>query len=297
MSLRNWCFTVYDFPHEDGTGFSVPDRDPNFKYCVLQLEQCPTTGALHWQGYIEFKKTIRMAGVKKLCNDQTMHLEPRRGTQQQAIDYCKKLDSAIGDFMEYGTLQTEQGKRTDHIEAMSVIKASNSWESVLMNEEIASTVMKYKSWAREVYDARPQVIPRPEIDLRIWQKEALGMLDEPVQKRRIIWIWSRESNTGKTTFYDYCVSKYRILKGGEIQNTLYAYDQHGVIWYDLSRYQSNDKIPYHALELLSNQTTHLSTKYQSCMKYVSAHLVVTANCPPDETKIPDRCAILYATLE
>lgn len=43
----------------------------------------------HWQGYIEFKNgRKRLSAVKKVLPGY--HLEPRRGTQQQAIDYCKK---------------------------------------------------------------------------------------------------------------------------------------------------------------------------------------------------------------
>lgn len=114
---------MYDLPHEDGTGFCVPDRHPDFKYCIIQLEECPTTSSLHYQGYIELKKPYRMAGVKKMCNDLTMHLEPRRGTQQQAIDYCKKLDSAVGDFMEFGSLVTEQGKRSDLADMAEMVLA------------------------------------------------------------------------------------------------------------------------------------------------------------------------------
>lgn len=128
---RNWCITVFDFPHEDGTGFSLPDRHPDFKYCILQLEQCPTSQRLHWQGYIELKKPYRMAGLKKLCNDQTMHLEARRGTQQQAIDYCKKLDTAVGTFMEFGTLQTEQGKRSDLESLVAMTRAGATTKELL----------------------------------------------------------------------------------------------------------------------------------------------------------------------
>lgn len=141
MSLRNWCFTVYDFLHEDGTGFQLPDKHPDFKYAVFQLEECPTTGTHHWQGYIEFKKTYRMAGVKKLCNDPTMHLEPRRGTQQQAIDYCKKVDSSVGDFMEYGTLATEQGKRSDLESLVAMTRAGAT--HVEMLEAYPGTYARY----------------------------------------------------------------------------------------------------------------------------------------------------------
>lgn len=82
---RNWMFT------------SFKDETPNFTsmmwYQVYQREIAPHTGKEHWQGYVEFNYPIGMQTAKKLLGDQTCHLEPRKGTQQQAIAYCMKTES------------------------------------------------------------------------------------------------------------------------------------------------------------------------------------------------------------
>lgn len=41
--------------------------DPNVKYVVYQIERAPTTGQLHVQGLVCFKKSVRLTGAKNVC--------------------------------------------------------------------------------------------------------------------------------------------------------------------------------------------------------------------------------------
>lgn len=83
------------------------------KYLIYQCEECPDTGNIHFQGYVEFPRTIRLNAVKKLFDNEALHLEVRRGTQDEAIAYCKKLDSKIAGPWEFGEKKKGQGHRTD----------------------------------------------------------------------------------------------------------------------------------------------------------------------------------------
>lgn len=96
---RGWCFTLFEEPTFDRT---------IFQYVVMGTETCPTTGKTHWQGYAENHKPASMAAMKKKLNDNKAHLEKRKGTQEEAANYCKK----DGNFEEHGELG-RQGKRTD----------------------------------------------------------------------------------------------------------------------------------------------------------------------------------------
>lgn len=122
--LRNWVFTVQldlvgaidtsDVCGGDGGGRTW---DPNClgldesdcRYVICGLEECPDTKRLHWQGYLETTRACDFKSIKKILDCTWVHLEPRKGTQQQAVDYCKKSDTGILDddgtkiLFEWGT--------------------------------------------------------------------------------------------------------------------------------------------------------------------------------------------------
>lgn len=95
-------------------------KEPTIKtdmvgYYCYQKEICPTTGRDHWQGYLELLGTRKLVGQTlkdQVFLDQSVHIEPSRGTQEQNIIYCSKLESKIGDFVEWGE-KKKQGARSD----------------------------------------------------------------------------------------------------------------------------------------------------------------------------------------
>lgn len=95
---RNYLFTI--FPKEDTDQPWDPNTinflcaKPAVQYVVCQLEKCPTTGRIHWQGYIEFVNAVTYKGAQGALEEPTCHLEPRRGSRAQAVAYCTKDDSA-----------------------------------------------------------------------------------------------------------------------------------------------------------------------------------------------------------
>lgn len=283
----NWMVTSFDLEN-----FAVPDDSPLFQYMVYQVEECPDTKRWHIQGYLELKKQTVFNTVLAMfpC---VVHLEPRRGSQSQAIAYCMKLESRVSEPTEWGTPGAQaKGTRTDLNEARLKILAHKTWPSVLLDPELAPVVSRYLNWSKEVFNARPLEVPAPEITLRKWQKKVLEMLNGEPVKRQIIWIWSYKSSTGKTTFFDYCSAHFTVLPGADLANTLYIYNGETIIWFDRTRSESNDDKGvskfYSVLESLSNHTIHSSTKYQGCRKYVRAHIVVTANGRPDGSLLPNR---------
>ncbi len=105
--LRNVCFTLNN-PTE------ILDFDfDEMEYLIYQEEQ-PLGGTYHFQGYCEFKNQKSQAQAKALLGGDRVHLERRRGTQLEAIDYCRKEDSRVPYTVpiEEGTPRL-QGKRMD----------------------------------------------------------------------------------------------------------------------------------------------------------------------------------------
>lgn len=115
MSRRNWCFTLFNYEeHLDRLRNLTAIVDGNvaiIRYICWQEELSPTTSAPHLQGYLELRGTHRIAATKKLLGLREVHLEPRRGSQLEAIEYCRKV-GGIKPFEEFG-VRAEQGDRTD----------------------------------------------------------------------------------------------------------------------------------------------------------------------------------------
>lgn len=107
--IRNFCFTAYDENIPTVGQFGV-------SYVIVGKEVCPTTNRPHLQGYAECDSPVRFATLKNRY--PTMHIENRRGTQEEAINYCKK----DGDYTETG-VKKAQGKRKDLDEVVEAVAA------------------------------------------------------------------------------------------------------------------------------------------------------------------------------
>lgn len=132
---RNYCFTAFTTP--------APTMDLVI-YMVYGEEKCPDTGRLHYQGYVEFTKTQRVAGAKKIFKDDSLHFEKRRGTQKQAIDYCKK----DGRFVEFG-VPTKQGKRND-LEA--IVQECKTIDEVM--DKHPQVYCMYRNGLKDIYSKK-----------------------------------------------------------------------------------------------------------------------------------------------
>lgn len=287
--LRNWCFTTFNLQD-----FVVPDTNKHFRYCIYQTEECPDTGAWHYQGYIEFTRTMRMKAVKTACKDMTMHLEPRQGSREQARNYCRKEDTRVADPCEFGTWDITPGTRVDLNSARLKILSKRKHEECYDDPELDCVTTKYPRWVERIHSRKVNTYSI-DIILYPWQVRVFEMLKEEPVHRRIIWIWSSESNTGKTTFKEWISLQLDVLPAsGKLVDILYAFDNNQVIWFDFTRAQQGYE-SYQALEELSNIGYKLSTKYNSVRKFIRAHIVVTSNHAPDTTKLPDRFLIIQAT--
>lgn len=113
MRARNATFTQFLRDDQEEGDYLDVSSWPDVAYCAWQLEQCPDTGRLHWQGYVEFVGQKTWSWVHENCEGlETAHLERRRGSQSAARNYCMKEESRIHGPYEYGEMK-EQGKRSD----------------------------------------------------------------------------------------------------------------------------------------------------------------------------------------
>jgi len=110
---RNWVFTLNN-PTETEKPEDLIEKvftpEQKVRYVVFQKEK-GDEGTEHYQGYVEFSTPKRLAAVKKLL--PRAHWEARRGTADEARDYCMKDDSRVNGPWESGTFTKTPGKRTD----------------------------------------------------------------------------------------------------------------------------------------------------------------------------------------
>lgn len=217
------------------------------------------------------------------------------------VQYAAKIDTEDVRYFDLGLLHPNILKPRENKNWINyVIKFGN----FICGEEFDMSTSKnylkrkqdYNAWQNDL--KLRQGLQMEEIKLKDWQDEALTELKKEPVRRRILWIWSYDSGTGKTTFKDYCFNKFKVLvvNDEEMKDIVYAYDDHQVIWFDITRADRIDDKLYKKLEKLSDNGPILSTKYMSTQKFIKAHIVVTSNEAPPFNNVPNRIVEIKATL-
>lgn len=142
---RNWIVTGFIpelFLSFRNTGAAGVD---NLGYLIYQVEQCPTTNNLHCQAYFEFDRTVRFSHIKKIIGDPNLHCEVRRGTQEEAIKYCSKVETRVEGPWEIGVPSKGQGNRKD-LEVLRLALASDQSMEEVADANFANFLRYPKSF-------------------------------------------------------------------------------------------------------------------------------------------------------
>lgn len=83
MATKNWVFTLNNYTQEEEKKLQEYD----FNYIIYGYEKAPTTGTIHLQGYMQFKKRVKIGYIKKHINSR-LHLEQARGSYDANREYC-----------------------------------------------------------------------------------------------------------------------------------------------------------------------------------------------------------------
>lgn len=132
--FKNCCFTTWG---------PEPPKLTKYRYYCYGIEICPDTGRQHFQAYAEFDSGITLAQFTKRLGDKKIKVQKRYGSQDEAINYCKK----DGKFFEFGE-RKKQGERTDLKEiARKLIDGSKSIEDIMMEEP--DTYCRYRNGLKD----------------------------------------------------------------------------------------------------------------------------------------------------
>jgi len=234
---KNWCLTLNNYSNEEF------ERLKNYE-CIYSIlgEEVGASGTPHIQGYFEFKSTKELSVLK--CAFPKGHWEIRKGTGDQASEYCKKDNK----FVEHGT-KKKQGKRTDLI-------------------AVANSVVN-KTFTPEDY---------PEEYIKY--SKGIGAFSASLQKHRtakpnVIWRWGL-SGTGKTHVpYTQHINSVYIKDGTQWWD---GYDQQEAIIID----DFDGKWPFRDLLRLLDCYPYQGQFKGGYHKINSPYIYITCEFPPSK---------------
>lgn len=106
------------------------------KFFVMQGERGEQKTP-HLQGFFQLKKRVRFSTIKNqwAAMDCKPHLAKRRGTVQEAVEYCEKedtYDSSVCERWRCGEMEKkdQKGKRSDLIDIFARIKAGDKKQAI-----------------------------------------------------------------------------------------------------------------------------------------------------------------------
>lgn len=144
MISRSFCFTSYKSE-------LVHDKEL-IRYIVYQKEVCPKTKRSHIQGYVEFKKPLRMKRSQKLIGDDKCHLEKRRGTRLEAKNYCMKTETRLKDTEPYEWGSWEEGGQGARVDLKEALLSNRTIRDFRDNNPLL--YCKYRNGIKDIYGDR-----------------------------------------------------------------------------------------------------------------------------------------------
>ncbi len=126
---------------------------------LVYQEEIGESGTYHFQGYCEFRSQVRFTAAKLLLGGPTVHIEGRRGTQEQAIAYATKDDTRVAHTTPYRFGEPRcQGKRVDLEEFKNEVMAGKRKRDLL--EDHYQILAKYPRF----YDTLTQLNRPTRVD-------------------------------------------------------------------------------------------------------------------------------------
>lgn len=239
----------------------------------------------HLQGVIQLKKKSRMNAVKKLIGGNP-HLEPVRGTLEQARDYCSKEDTRVSGPYEFGELIKERSNKRKLME--EYLEDPEGMELADPGKARRCRVnVKLKEYV-EKFSYSPD---------QPWQIELSKLLEEEPDYRTIHWVYGPNGNEGKSAYAKSLIQKgWFYTRGGKNNDVSYNYckDSSRNVVFDIPRV-TEDFLNYNLIEMFKDRIIE-SNKYEPITdcNLNCIHVVVMCNFLPKEGKMSeDRINIIY----
>lgn len=288
-----WMFTLNNPPENFD-----PTLLPDVQYMVWQNEKGEEETE-HIQGYIVFKirkkfTTVKTMFLKKL--NVSPNLQPRKGSHQQAKDYCSKEETRVSGPNFFGnddSVPKFQGQRTDHNQIIQDIKNGKSDKFLMENYQSYLRYFNHYKMLQRIYKQEEENEKFKENvvkyeNLYPWQKFVLKKL-ETQPREQILWITDTVGLKGKTELAKYLRFNLGAFytTGGLFKDVNYEYDFQKIIVFDFTRHFNKEMVNYGLMEQFKNGIIK-SSKYESCEKTAfNIKVIVFSNSAPDYNQMSD----------
>ena len=252
---KDWCFTINNYDDSDIAALEDAVTNGTIIYVIIGKEVAES-GTPHLQGFLHLPRKKAMGGVKRISTGlRRSHLERRRGTVDEAVEYCKKE----GDFVEYGVKPSAGGRRTGLQGACDIIKDGGSLRDVAT--QLPTTYVQYR---RGLFDLQQALRGVP----RTW-------------KTHTTVFWGRRSGTGKSRLA-------RDLAGSDEAPYIFMPSTNGACWFDGYNGQSvaifddfeGSQVPFRTmLQVLDRYPANLPIKGGS-VSWCPRKVYITSNTSP-----------------
>jgi hypothetical protein len=290
-----WAFTLNNPTEDECADLAFTLVQPRIKYAIVGRET-GESGTPHLQGFFITFTPLRETVARKIPGLRA-HTEKAKASSAANRTYCAK----DGDFDEYGTIPSEQGKRTD-IDGFRewVVALDHAPSQREIAEEFPALFLRYPRLTELAGHLRPLPdLNRGACVPREWQLELESSLSVLADDRTVLFYVDPDGGKGKSWFVRYYVSKFpattQFLSVGKRDDLAYAIDETKTVFlFDLPRL-AMEHFQYSVLEKLKDQLV-FSSKYASRVKILPApvHVVVFTNEEPDRAAMTeDRYRVTY----
>lgn len=145
---REWCFTI-----NNPTSWDIVDVEKLIEATqyVCYGKETGEEGTPHFQGFCYFKERKSFIQLKNII--PRAHIEPQRGTCEQAIEYCQK----DGDFREWGSRPS--GPKGQKSQWKEVLQLARKGEMQEIEDKFPAVFLRYHTKLLGLYKPeRPLVL-------------------------------------------------------------------------------------------------------------------------------------------
>lgn len=157
QKVKGWCFTINNPTDQDRQDLETL-KDIAQYYVYGEEEGCQ--GTFHFQGYVHLSQPKTLSQLKRIL--KRAHLETRRGSVKQAIEYCKK----DGQFHEYGDRPKSAAESTKDT-WRAIIEHAERGDMEWIKHEQPSIYVRYFERLRSLC-RRPSVVLQGDLKHEWW---------------------------------------------------------------------------------------------------------------------------------